>query len=92
MPQQLVEVVSTLYTRYQKTTPRRLKLVDAYLGYILITGALQFVYGVVFGTFPFNAFISGFISTVASFVLAGKHFLQRMKSILFSLSSHSSKP
>ncbi|CAD5209519.1 UNVERIFIED_CONTAM: Dolichyl-diphosphooligosaccharide--protein glycosyltransferase subunit dad-1, partial [Eudyptes robustus] len=63
-------VLQTLYSQYQKSTPSRLKLVDAYLFYILITGIAQFVYGVVFGTFPFNAFLGGFISTVASFVLA----------------------
>lgn len=66
-----VEVISGLISHYKKDTPRRLKLIDAYLFYILITGVIQFVYGVVFGTFPFNAFLAGFISTVASFVLAG---------------------
>jgi oligosaccharyltransferase complex subunit epsilon len=28
-----------------------------------------------FGTFPFNAFLAGFISSVASFVLAGKYWI-----------------
>ncbi|KAI6182230.1 Activator of basal transcription 1 [Aphelenchoides bicaudatus] len=69
MPQ-LTQVIGTLYEQYEKSTPRRLKLIDAYLFYILLTGVIQFVYGVVFGTFPFNAFLAGFISTVASFVLA----------------------
>ncbi|KAI6225544.1 Dolichyl-diphosphooligosaccharide--protein glycosyltransferase subunit DAD1 [Aphelenchoides besseyi] len=67
---QLIEVLNNLYTHYQKSTPRRLKLIDAYLGYILVVGIVQFVYGVLFGTFPFNAFLSGFISTVTSFILA----------------------
>ncbi len=53
------------------TTPTKLKLIDAYLVYILLTGVIQFLYPVLVGTFPFNAFLSGFISTVASFVLAG---------------------
>ncbi|CAD5206586.1 unnamed protein product [Bursaphelenchus okinawaensis] len=65
-----IVVLKTLYNQYQKSTPSRLKLIDAYLFYILITGVAQFVYGVLFGTFPFNAFLAGFISTVASFVLA----------------------
>lgn len=71
-----VQVAQTLFAQYQKTTPRRLKLIDAYLFYILITGVLQFVYGCLFGTFPFNAFLAGFISTVASFVLAGEYFVR----------------
>nr|CAD2142923.1 unnamed protein product [Meloidogyne enterolobii] len=64
---------SKLYTDYQKTTPKRLKIIDAYMFYILITGVLQFVYCLLVGTFPFNAFLAGFISCVASFVLAVGH-------------------
>lgn len=70
MPQ-ITQILTNLIQHYQKSTPRRLKLIDAYLGYVLVVGVLQFVYGVVFGTFPYNAFLAGFISTVASFVLAG---------------------
>jgi len=36
----------------------------------LLTGIIQFVYCCIVGTFPFNSFLSGFISSVASFVLA----------------------
>merc|ERR1711981_1503812 len=70
--QQLVafnDAISSLYGAYMKGTPSKLKLVDAYLFYILITGVIQFVYCCLVGTFPFNAFLSGFISCVASFVL-----------------------
>jgi hypothetical protein len=52
-------------------TPRGLKLIDAYMVYILLTGIIQFVYVSIAGTFPNNAFLAGFISTVAGFVLAG---------------------
>jgi uncharacterized membrane protein (DUF485 family) len=58
-----------LYTE----TPKSLKLIDAYMVYILLTGIIQFVYVVIAGTFPNNAFLAGFISTVAGFVLAGMH-------------------
>merc|ERR1712242_527890 len=71
--QQLVafnDAISSLYGAYMKETPAKLKLVDAYLFYILITGVIQFVYCCLVGTFPFNAFLAGFISCVASFVLA----------------------
>jgi oligosaccharyltransferase complex subunit epsilon len=40
--------------------------------YILLTGIFQFVYVCIAGTFPNNAFLAGFISTVAGFVLAGR--------------------
>ncbi|CAJ0573251.1 unnamed protein product, partial [Mesorhabditis spiculigera] len=65
-----VKVLQNLFDNYQKTTPQKLKIVDAYMFYILLTGIFQFIYCVLVGTFPFNAFLSGFISTVASFVLA----------------------
>lgn len=64
-------VVCKLYDEYKTSTPTKIKLVDAYMLCIMLTGIIQFVYCCLVGTFPFNAFLSGFISTVASFVLAG---------------------
>merc|ERR1712063_80876 len=62
-------VVLKFYDDYSKTTPTKLKLIDSYLFYIFLTGVIQFVYCALVGTFPFNSFLSGFISTVGSFVL-----------------------
>ena len=67
----VLTVFSNLFTEYNSSTPSKIKLVDAYLFGILLTGVIQFAYCCLVGTFPFNAFLSGFISTVASFVLAG---------------------
>ncbi|KAI9253514.1 DAD/Ost2 [Phascolomyces articulosus] len=58
------------WTAYKKDTPKSLKLIDVYLLYILLSGIAQFIYMIVVGTFPYNAFLAGFISTVGSFVLA----------------------
>lgn len=69
---QLKSVLEKFYEEYQNNTPNKLKIVDAYLIYILLTGILQFAYCLLVGTFPFNSFLSGFISTVSCFVLAGK--------------------
>uniref|UniRef100_K1PNV6 Dolichyl-diphosphooligosaccharide--protein glycosyltransferase subunit DAD1 n=1 Tax=Magallana gigas TaxID=29159 RepID=K1PNV6_MAGGI len=66
----LVSVLKKFYDEYMTSTSKRLKIVDAYLVYILLTGVIQFVYCALVGTFPFNSFLSGFISTVGSFVLA----------------------
>lgn len=41
---------------------------NAYLLAVLLTGVFQLVY-VLVGTFPFNAFLAGFLSCVTSFVL-----------------------
>lgn len=67
----LVSVLTKFYDAYMTTTPKRLKVIDAYLLYILLTGIMQFVYCCLVGTFPFNSFLSGFISCVGSFVLGG---------------------
>lgn len=69
---QLGSVLNKFYDEYLNNTPKKLKLIDAYLVYILLTGILQFAYCVFVGTFPFNSFLSGFISTVSCFVLGGK--------------------
>lgn len=67
----LLTVLHKLHDEYQDKTLKKLKLIDAYLTYILLTGIMQFVYCLLVGTFPFNSFLAGFISTVGSFVLAG---------------------
>lgn len=64
-------VLAKFYDEYVNHTSKKLKMIDAYLFYILLTGIIQFVYCVLVGTFPFNSFLSGFISTVSCFVLGG---------------------
>jgi len=72
---QVVGILRKLNDEYQTSTPKKLKLIDAYLFYVLITGIVQFAYCLLVGTFPFNSFLSGFISTVGCFILAGRIFL-----------------
>ncbi|MEQ2247253.1 Dolichyl-diphosphooligosaccharide-protein glycosyltransferase subunit dad1 [Ilyodon furcidens] len=69
MSNSVVSVISRFLEEYTTTTPNKLKVVDAYLLYILLTGAMQFLYCLLVGTFPFNSFLSGFISSVGSFIL-----------------------
>ncbi|XP_005113102.1 dolichyl-diphosphooligosaccharide--protein glycosyltransferase subunit DAD1 [Aplysia californica] len=69
MPEKLSNVLVKFYDEYMQSTPKKLKIVDAYLVYVFFTGVFQFVYCCLVGTFPFNSFLSGFISTVGSFVL-----------------------
>jgi oligosaccharyltransferase complex subunit epsilon len=69
--EQLSLATKKFITGYKNNTPASLKLIDVYLVYILFTGIFQFIYMALVGTFPYNAFLGGFISTVGSFVLAG---------------------
>uniref|UniRef100_A0A0R3RYH7 BUD13 homolog n=1 Tax=Elaeophora elaphi TaxID=1147741 RepID=A0A0R3RYH7_9BILA len=72
----LFTVLSSLFADYQRITPKKLKLIDAYMFYVFITGVIQFVYCILVGTFPFNSFLSGFVSTVGCFVLAASLRIQ----------------
>lgn len=69
----LKPVLAKFYDEYVNNTPKKLKLIDAYLLYIVLTGVTQFVYCCLVGTFPFNSFLSGFISTISCFVLGGEY-------------------
>ncbi|EFN82391.1 dolichyl-diphosphooligosaccharide--protein glycosyltransferase subunit DAD1 [Harpegnathos saltator] len=62
-------VLHKFWSEYTKNTPKKLKIIDAYLLYVFLTGVTQFVYCCLVGTFPFNSFLSGFISCVSCFIL-----------------------
>ncbi|KAJ6567237.1 DAD/Ost2 [Mycena vulgaris] len=61
--------VQTLWRAYNDHTSDRLKFVDAFLVFLMLSGIIQFAYCVLVTTFPYNAFLSGFSSTVGQFVL-----------------------
>ncbi|KJZ80599.1 hypothetical protein HIM_00449 [Hirsutella minnesotensis 3608] len=63
------QVLHNIYRYYMKETPQRTKLVDAFLLFLVVNGVLQFLYCVLAGNYPFNAFLSGFCATVGQFVL-----------------------
>jgi len=53
---------------YRKQTPKKLQLIDHFLVFTFLTGVFQFLYLVIVGQFPFNSFLSGFISSVGVFI------------------------
>jgi len=50
-------------------TPKKLQIIDLYLFAVMLTGGIQLAYAILVGSFPFNSFLSGFISTIGCFVL-----------------------
>ncbi|CDS00780.1 hypothetical protein [Sporisorium scitamineum] len=68
--------LSTLYNSYIENTPRRLKVIDAFLVFLMLSGIIQFIYCALITNFPFNSFIAGFASTVGQFVLAASLRIQ----------------
>ncbi|GAA5938958.1 dolichyl-diphosphooligosaccharide-protein glycotransferase [Sporobolomyces koalae] len=63
--------LSSLWRGYQQQTSSRLKLIDGFMFFLMLTGVAQFVYCVVVTNYPFNAFLGGFAATVGQFVLCG---------------------
>jgi oligosaccharyltransferase complex subunit epsilon len=57
--QQLSSSLSTLITTYSSTTPPRLKLIDSFLLFCLLSGVLQFAYRLGVSSYPYNAFLGG---------------------------------
>ncbi|KAI4946862.1 hypothetical protein J4E91_007034 [Alternaria rosae] len=69
-------IAQGIWNKYVDKTPQRTKLLDTFLAFLVIVGALQFLYVVLVGNFPFNAFLSGFSATVGQFVLTASLRIQ----------------
>ncbi|KAI0370304.1 defender against cell death 1 [Pilatotrama ljubarskyi] len=59
----------SLWKAYNETTSTRLKTIDAFLVFLMLSGIIQFLYCILVSNFPFNAFLAGFASCVGQFVL-----------------------
>ncbi|KAJ2161349.1 Dolichyl-diphosphooligosaccharide-protein glycosyltransferase subunit dad1 [Coemansia sp. RSA 552] len=70
MPATAREILGKLTRDYTASTPLRLRVIDAYMVFCMAVGLLQFVYCVLAGSFPYNAFLAGFGSAAACFVFA----------------------
>jgi oligosaccharyltransferase complex subunit epsilon len=68
------KILKDFFTEYNKS-PKKLRIIDAFLIWALLTGVIQFIYVCLVGTFPFNSFLAGFISTIGTFVFLGLIFL-----------------
>ncbi|KAF2682785.1 defender against death DAD protein [Lentithecium fluviatile CBS 122367] len=70
------DIVQSVWSNYLKKTPQRVKLLDSFMAFLVVVGALQFLYCLIVGNFPFNAFLSGFSATVGQFVLTASLRIQ----------------
>lgn len=57
--QQIQGSISTLVHNYKTTVPARVKLIDAFLLFFIVTGVTIFAYRLVVTSHPFNAFVGG---------------------------------
>ncbi|RYP11434.1 hypothetical protein DL764_000088 [Monosporascus ibericus] len=56
------QTVHSIVRHYQETTPQRTKLLDAFMAFLAVVGALQFVYCILMGNFTTEANKSEFPS------------------------------
>ncbi|KAF4309778.1 putative dad family protein [Botryosphaeria dothidea] len=69
-------IANNVWRNYVNKTDQRTKLLDVFMVFLVAVGALQFLYCVIGGNFPFNAFLSGFSATVGQFVLTASLRIQ----------------
>ncbi|KAL9086192.1 MAG: hypothetical protein Q9165_007257 [Trypethelium subeluteriae] len=70
------EILLGVWQNYLDQTPMRVKLIDIFMAFLVINGVFQFVYCVIAGNYPFNAFLAGFSATVGQFVLTASLRIQ----------------
>ena len=57
----VADAFQTLASSYRKSTPARIKLIDAFLLFLVATGVAQFLYCVLISDYPFNSFLAGYV-------------------------------
>ncbi|EEH16231.1 hypothetical protein PABG_06318 [Paracoccidioides brasiliensis Pb03] len=70
------EIVVGIWQRYLSQTPKRTLQLDAFMAFLVLVGAVQFVYCLLAGNYPFNAFLGGFSAAVGQFVLTASLRMQ----------------
>ena len=63
--------VQSLWKAYYENTSTRLKTIDAFLVFLMLSGIIQFLYCILVTNFPFNAFLAGYAS--CTFYWANTH-------------------
>jgi oligosaccharyltransferase complex subunit epsilon len=57
-------------------TPALCLILDAFLVFVMLTGIIQFVYMIIMGTYPYNAFLAGFATSCGMFCNAANFRIQ----------------
>ncbi|KAB8261910.1 DAD/Ost2 [Aspergillus pseudonomiae] len=74
------DIIHHVWQQYVATTPQRTMLLDVFMAFLVLVGGIQFIYCVVAGNYPFNAFLSGFCAAVGQFVLTASLRMQTSSS------------
>ena len=58
--------VESLWKAYSDNTSKRLKFIDSFLVFLMLSGIVQFLYCILVTNFPFNAFLAGCVAHCTS--------------------------
>lgn len=83
--------IHSLWSAYIQNTSSRLKTIDAFLLFLMLSGVLQFLYCILVTNYPFNAFLAGYILLLLPSFNATNSLLQ-LPASLATLASSSSQP
>ena len=73
---EFVSLCKDLAEKYTKETTTQVKMLDAFIGFSALAAIVQAIYCFLVGTYPFNAFLAGFIASLGSCVLSSRYFLE----------------
>lgn len=62
------EIANQLWQDH-KVSPIRIQAINLFMAYLMGCGVVQFVFCLLMGNYPFNAFLAGFGTNIAQFVL-----------------------
>lgn len=66
-----LSAITSLLEAYDKQNASKIKLIDAYLAFCIVTGIFQFLNMIIVGTYPINSFLAAFSCSIGCFVLGG---------------------
>jgi oligosaccharyltransferase complex subunit epsilon len=65
-PEKARSPVESLWKAYSEETPDRLKFVDSFLLFLMLSGIVQFLYCILVINYPFNAFLAGCVLALSA--------------------------
>ena len=58
--------MKTIYEAYNKSTPKKQKLIDGFIVFNIILSLIQLAYEKLVTDYPFNSFLAGFFCTMGT--------------------------
>ena len=67
----LTLILETFWEGYVETTPKKIKIIDAFSLFCFLLTGIQILYCIIVGNFPMNSFLSGVFTSLGSLIITG---------------------